>query len=333
VIASFEGSEDERLRTLAQSLARHLHAFATEVGLTQREWEEGVRILTETGDITDDRRQEFILWSDTLGLSMVVDALANPFPPGGDGVDGPRPLLRPRSAAAALRGVDRRGSRGDARVDPRPCARPERRADRRSRARRMAERRRPALRRPEPGGARGPPPRQVHLAPGRQLRVPRRATRSVPDPGRRPRREDARRDRPSSVAAGTRPHDRPRARLPDAGHAHLRPRERVPRLRRGVRRQAVAPSEFVPRGPTTRSAPTESRGSGSRSRTRSCSCRPRSPASRSIPAGRRRSNDSGAAGHEGCDDGEREPEAVRCAVAPTSGDSHSDCHCWKRPSG
>ena len=81
VIASFERSEDERLRTLAQSLARHLHAFATEVGLTQREWEDGIRILTDTGDITDDRRQEFILWSDTLGLSMLVDALANPFPP------------------------------------------------------------------------------------------------------------------------------------------------------------------------------------------------------------------------------------------------------------
>jgi catechol 1,2-dioxygenase len=82
VIASLERSEDERLRTLAQSLARHLHAFATEVGLTQREWEQGIRILTETGHITDDRRQEFILWSDTLGLSMLVDALANPLPAG-----------------------------------------------------------------------------------------------------------------------------------------------------------------------------------------------------------------------------------------------------------
>jgi hydroxyquinol 1,2-dioxygenase len=81
VIASFERSGDERLRTLAQSLARHLHAFAAEVGLTQREWEEGIRMLTETGHITDDRRQEFILWSDTLGLSMLVDALANPLPP------------------------------------------------------------------------------------------------------------------------------------------------------------------------------------------------------------------------------------------------------------
>ena len=82
VIASFERADDERLRTIAQSLARHLHAFATEVGLTEREWEQGIRILTETGRITDDRRQEFILWSDTLGLSMLVDALANPLPPG-----------------------------------------------------------------------------------------------------------------------------------------------------------------------------------------------------------------------------------------------------------
>ena len=81
-IASFEHADDERLRTIAQSLAHHLHAFATEVGLTQGEWEQGIRILTETGHITDDRRQEFILWSDTLGLSMLVDALENPLPQG-----------------------------------------------------------------------------------------------------------------------------------------------------------------------------------------------------------------------------------------------------------
>jgi hydroxyquinol 1,2-dioxygenase len=82
VTASFERAQDERLRTVVQSLARHLHAFATEVGLTQAEWEDGIRIVTETGHITDDRRQEFILWSDALGLSMLVDALANPLPPG-----------------------------------------------------------------------------------------------------------------------------------------------------------------------------------------------------------------------------------------------------------
>lgn len=78
VIASFDGSENERLRTVMQALTEHLHAFAREVGLTEAEWEDAIRVLTETGHITDDRRQEFILWSDALGLSMLVDAIAHP---------------------------------------------------------------------------------------------------------------------------------------------------------------------------------------------------------------------------------------------------------------
>ena len=82
VVASFDGCESERLRRIMQSLALHLHAFATEVELTQEEWAAGIRILTETGHITDDRRQEFILWSDALGLSMLVDALEHPAPDG-----------------------------------------------------------------------------------------------------------------------------------------------------------------------------------------------------------------------------------------------------------
>ena len=82
VVASYEGCEDERLREVMQSLVRHLHAFATEVKLTEAEWAAGVRFLTETGQITDEHRQEFILWSDSLGLSMLVDALANPKPAG-----------------------------------------------------------------------------------------------------------------------------------------------------------------------------------------------------------------------------------------------------------
>jgi catechol 1,2-dioxygenase len=81
-VASFDGCGDERLRTLVQSLVRHLHAFAVDVGLTQEEWDDGLALLTETGRITDERRQEFVLWSDALGLSMLVDALANPAPAG-----------------------------------------------------------------------------------------------------------------------------------------------------------------------------------------------------------------------------------------------------------
>ena len=81
-VASFDGADDARLRELMQALVRHLHGFAAEVGLTQQEWRSAIEVLTATGHITDERRQEFILWSDTLGLSMFVDALANPLPEG-----------------------------------------------------------------------------------------------------------------------------------------------------------------------------------------------------------------------------------------------------------
>jgi catechol 1,2-dioxygenase len=81
-VASFEGCADARLREVMQSLVRHLHAFVAEVGLTEEEWHAGIRILTETGHITDERRQEFILWSDSLGISMVVDAISHRTPPG-----------------------------------------------------------------------------------------------------------------------------------------------------------------------------------------------------------------------------------------------------------
>jgi catechol 1,2-dioxygenase len=82
VVSSFEGADDARLRELMQSFVRHLHGFAAEVGLTQEEWQAGIAALTATGHITDERRQEFILWSDALGFSMFVDALAHPLPPG-----------------------------------------------------------------------------------------------------------------------------------------------------------------------------------------------------------------------------------------------------------
>ena len=82
VVASFDRCESARLRRVMQSLVLHVHTFATEVELTQEEWEAAIRILTETGRITDDRRQEFILWSDALGVSMLVDALEHAAPHG-----------------------------------------------------------------------------------------------------------------------------------------------------------------------------------------------------------------------------------------------------------
>jgi hydroxyquinol 1,2-dioxygenase len=64
------------------SLIRHLHAFVRETGLTEEEWAAGIRFLTATGQQCDDKRQEFILLSDTLGVSMLVDAI-NHRQPGG----------------------------------------------------------------------------------------------------------------------------------------------------------------------------------------------------------------------------------------------------------
>lgn len=75
VIASFANAENPRLREVMQSLVKHLHAFALDVQLTMEEWEMAIGFLTQTGHMCDDKRQEFILLSDTLGLSMLVDAI------------------------------------------------------------------------------------------------------------------------------------------------------------------------------------------------------------------------------------------------------------------
>ena len=76
------GTKDARLRDIMDALVRHLHDFAREAELTESEWFEGIRFLTDTGHITDDRRQEFILLSDTLGLSTLVTAMNNRRSPG-----------------------------------------------------------------------------------------------------------------------------------------------------------------------------------------------------------------------------------------------------------
>jgi hydroxyquinol 1,2-dioxygenase len=81
VVASFADTKDERLRQIMQSLTRHLHAFARDVRLTQEEWEAGIAFLTRTGHKTDDKRQEFILLSDVLGLSMLTVGINAPTSP------------------------------------------------------------------------------------------------------------------------------------------------------------------------------------------------------------------------------------------------------------
>ena len=77
VNSRIDATSDSRLAVVMSALTRHLHAFAKEVGLTQSEWDMAIDFLTRAGHITTDERQEFILLSDVLGLSMLVDAINN----------------------------------------------------------------------------------------------------------------------------------------------------------------------------------------------------------------------------------------------------------------
>jgi len=70
-----------RFRRIMESLITHLHSFVTDVELTHGEWEVAIDFLTRTGQLCSDERQEFILLSDTLGVSMLVDAINNRRPP------------------------------------------------------------------------------------------------------------------------------------------------------------------------------------------------------------------------------------------------------------
>jgi hydroxyquinol 1,2-dioxygenase len=75
-------ARDPRTRELLTALVRHLHDFAREVRLTEAEWMAAIRWLTRTGQISDDKREEFILASDVLGLSMLVVQMNHRFDPG-----------------------------------------------------------------------------------------------------------------------------------------------------------------------------------------------------------------------------------------------------------
>jgi hydroxyquinol 1,2-dioxygenase len=77
VVESFANTPDPRLRELLTSLVRHLHAFVRDTEPTIAEWERAIEFLTATGHKSDGQRQEFILLSDVLGVSMLVETINN----------------------------------------------------------------------------------------------------------------------------------------------------------------------------------------------------------------------------------------------------------------
>lgn len=82
VIAAMMGAKDARTKEILTGLVKHLHSFIQEVNLTEAEWLAGIQFLTATGQVCDDKRQEFILLSDTLGATTMKDLINNRQPPG-----------------------------------------------------------------------------------------------------------------------------------------------------------------------------------------------------------------------------------------------------------
>ena len=80
VLEKVKQGTDARMRQVSDALVRHLHAFVREIEPTQDEWVSAIGFLTRTGQMCDATRQEFILLSDALGVSMLVDAINHRLP-------------------------------------------------------------------------------------------------------------------------------------------------------------------------------------------------------------------------------------------------------------
>lgn len=113
VLDAYAGAPDPRVRELVSAAIKHVFAFVEEVGLTREEWIAGIQLLTEIGQWSDDKRQEFILLSDTLGVSMLVEMINQNSAPGTTEptVLGPfhRPAAPERQMGESIVGVDPNG--------------------------------------------------------------------------------------------------------------------------------------------------------------------------------------------------------------------------------
>lgn len=111
VVRSFDGAADPRFKIIVESLVRHLHAFAREVQLTPEEWKAGIDFLYRAGQISDEKRNEFILSSDVLGLSSLVDMLQSD--PGATERSALGPFHSEGSPALAVGGDLKQGNDGE----------------------------------------------------------------------------------------------------------------------------------------------------------------------------------------------------------------------------
>jgi len=124
-LRSFEQCDDPRLHDIVNALVKHLHAFVREVRLTPDEWLAGIDFLTRTGQKCDAIRQEFILLSDVLGVSMTVDDVAHAeVPPNATESSALGPFYTDDAPEIAYGETIARSGKGES------CARPRARARR-----------------------------------------------------------------------------------------------------------------------------------------------------------------------------------------------------------
>jgi protocatechuate 3,4-dioxygenase beta subunit len=236
VVASFVACPDDRVRELMQSLVTHLHAFAREVRLTPEEWAHAMAVLAETGRVTDDNRHEFILWSDTLGLSMAVDALADDRDPRATESTVEGPFWAPGAPDRAFGESIARRSGGvplwmHGRVletNGNPIANAEIDVWQNGPDRLYAV--------------------QDQSAPQDHLRgkfhTEDDGAYAVSDSRRRTGRRNAPSNRATIVATRARPRGRLGTRIPNAGHTHFRQQLRLPRDRRRLCRQTFTDQDI-----------------------------------------------------------------------------------------
>jgi protocatechuate 3,4-dioxygenase beta subunit len=113
VLETFANAPDPRFRTVMTSLVRHLHAFAREVELTPAEWIGAIQFLTAVGQTCSPSRQEFILLSDTLGFSALVNMLNNRAAEGGTQSSLLGPFFRENAPEMELGADIARGDEGE----------------------------------------------------------------------------------------------------------------------------------------------------------------------------------------------------------------------------
>ncbi|WP_290699393.1 intradiol ring-cleavage dioxygenase [Amphritea sp.] len=116
IVVSTLNSDDPRLNQVMESLIRHLHGFIREVEPSDEEWMAGIQYLTEVGQMCNDVRQEYILLSDTLGVTVLKDSLNNKKPEGATEVSVLGPFYREGAEVMPLGASISRGEN-----DGQPC--------------------------------------------------------------------------------------------------------------------------------------------------------------------------------------------------------------------